>query len=409
MDLFGKENLMKKFGKIILSVVLVGAIGFAGFMLGSNVDLGQGGTTRDKELISEMDSLKGLLDKNFLFDYKDEDFYNGALKGMFANLGDPYTSYYPKDEFNKLMENLDGRYKGIGVTVSPSKEGMIKVVQVFENSPAKEAGMKSGDFIKSVEGNNFDATELDKAVALIRGKEGTKVKIEVLRKSENKPDGELIPMLVERRDVTVDTVYSKVLDLKGTKIGYLRLSAFDDITWDDFKDQYSKLKNSDIKGLVLDLRNNPGGSLDVCLNIADTFLDKGVIVTTEDKNGNVITEKSDETMDDIPMTVLINQNSASASEILAGAFKDRGRAKIVGTKSFGKGIVQKVFPLENGAGAKITISEYKTPSGNKINKIGVKPDIEVENKNQELDLNENDFKNDQQFLKALAELLKEMK
>lgn len=409
MDLFGKENLMKKFGKIILSVVLVGAIGFAGFMLGSNVDLGQGGTTRDKELISEMDSLKGLLDKNFLFDYKDDDLYNGALKGMFANLGDPYTSYYPKDEFNKLMENLDGRYKGIGVTVSPSKEGMIKVVQVFENSPAKEAGMKSGDFIKSVEGNNFDATELDKAVALIRGKEGTKVKIEVLRKSENKPDGELIPMLVERRDVTVDTVYSKVLDLKGTKIGYLRLSAFDDITWDDFKDQYSKLKNSDIKGLVLDLRNNPGGSLDVCLNIADTFLDKGVIVTTEDKNGNVITEKSDETMDDIPMTVLINQNSASASEILAGAFKDRGRAKIVGTKSFGKGIVQKVFPLENGAGAKITISEYKTPSGNKINKIGVKPDIEVENKNQELDLNENDFKNDQQFLKALAELLKEMK
>lgn len=400
---------MKKFGKIILSVVLVGAIGFAGFMLGSNVDLGQGGTTRDKELISEMDSLKGLLDKNFLFDYKDEDFYNGALKGMFANLGDPYTSYYPKDEFNKLMENLDGRYKGIGVTVSPSKEGMIKVVQVFENSPAKEAGMKSGDFIKSVEGNNFDATELDKAVALIRGKAGTKVKIEVLRKSENKPDGELIPMLVERRDVTVDTVYSKVLDLKGTKIGYLRLSAFDDITWDDFKDQYSKLKNSDIKGLVLDLRNNPGGSLDVCLNIADTFLDKGVIVTTEDKNGNVITEKSDETMDDIPMTVLINQNSASASEILAGAFKDRGRAKVVGTKSFGKGIVQKVFPLENGAGAKITISEYKTPSGNKINKIGVKPDIEVENKNQELDLNENDFKNDQQFLKALAELLKEMK
>lgn len=400
---------MKKFGKIILSVVLVGAIGFTGFMLGSNVDLGQGGTTRDKELISEMDSLKGLLDKNFLFDYKDEDFYNGALKGMFANLGDPYTSYYPKDEFNKLMENLDGRYKGIGVTVSPSKEGMIKVVQVFENSPAKEAGMKSGDFIKSVEGNNFDAIELDKAVALIRGKAGTKVKIEVLRKSENKPDGELIPMLVERRDVTVDTVYSKVLDLKGTKIGYLRLSAFDDITWDDFKDQYSKLKNSDIKGLVLDLRNNPGGSLDVCLNIADTFLDKGVIVTTEDKNGNVITEKSDETMDDIPMTVLINQNSASASEILAGAFKDRGRAKIVGTKSFGKGIVQKVFPLENGAGAKITISEYKTPSGNKINKIGVKPDIEVENKNQELDLNENDFKNDQQFLKALAELLKEMK
>ena len=156
------------------------------------------------------------------------------------------------------------------------------------------------------------------------------------------------------------------------------------------------------------MRNNPGGSLDVCLNIADTFLDEGVIVTTEDKNGNVITEKSDSNMDDIPMTVLINENSASASEILAGALKDRGRAKIIGTKSFGKGIVQKLFPLENGAGAKITISEYKTPNGEKINKVGVKPDIEIANDNLELDLNENDFTEDKQFLKALAELLKEM-
>lgn len=399
---------MKRFGKIILSIVLVGAIGFAGFMLGSNVDLGQGMGTKDKELIGEMESLKGLLDKNFLFDFKDEDIYNGALKGMFANLGDPYTSYYPKDEYEKLMENLDGRYKGIGVTVSASKEGMIKVVQVFEDSPAKEAGMKSGDYIKSVEGTDFDATELEKAVSLIRGEPGSKVKIEVLRVSEDKPEGEEIPMLVERRDVTVDTVYSKTLNISGKKIGYLRLSAFDDITWNDFKEHYSKLKNANIEGLIFDLRNNPGGALDVCLNIADTFLDEGVVVTTEDKNGNVITEKSDANMDDIPMVVLVNENSASASEILAGAFKDRGRAKIIGTKTFGKGIVQKLFPLENGAGAKITISEYKTPNGEKINKIGVKPDIEVENKNQDLDLNENDFSKDQQFLKALAELVKEI-
>lgn len=399
---------MKRFGKIILSIVLVGAIGFAGFMLGSNVDLGQGMGTKDKELIGEMESLKGLLDKNFLFDFKDEDIYNGALKGMFANLGDPYTSYYPKDEYEKLMENLDGRYKGIGVTVSASKEGMIKVVQVFEDSPAKEAGMKSGDYIKSVEGTDFDATELEKAVSLIRGEPGSKVKIEVLRVSEDKPEGEEIPMLVERRDVTVDTVYSKTLNISGKKIGYLRLSAFDDITWNDFKEHYSKLKNANIEGLIFDLRNNPGGALDVCLNIADTFLDEGVVVTTEDKNGNVITEKSDANMDDIPMVVLVNENSASASEILAGAFKDRGRAKIIGTKTFGKGIVQKLFPLENGAGAKITISEYKTPNNEKINKIGVKPDIEVENKNQDLDLNENDFSKDQQFLKALAELVKEI-
>lgn len=399
---------MKRFGKIILSLVLIGAIGFSGFMLGTNLDLGQGMKADDKELIGEMESLKGLLDNNFLFDYEEEDLYNGALKGMFANLGDPYTSYYPADEFTKLMENLDGRYKGIGVTVSASKEGTIKVIQVFEDSPAKEAGMKSGDIIKSVEGKEFDATELDKAVGLIRGEPGTKVKLEVIRISEDKPEGEEIPMMVERRDVKVDTVFAENLSIGDKNIGYLRLSAFDDITWDDFKEKYSKLKNSDIDGLVLDLRNNPGGSLDVCLNIADTFLDEGVIVTTEDKNGNVITEKSDSDMDDIPMVTLINENSASASEILAGAFKDRGRSKIIGKKSFGKGIVQKLFPLENGAGAKITISEYKTPNGEKINKIGVKPDVEVENTNLDLDLNENDFTKDPQFLNAVKELFKEI-
>lgn len=399
---------MKRFGKIILSLVLIGAIGFSGFMLGTNLDLGQGMKADDKELIGEMESLKGLLDKNFLFDYEEEDLYNGALKGMFANLGDLYTSYYPAEEFTKLMENLDGRYKGIGVTVSASKEGTIKVIQVFEDSPAKEAGMKSGDIIKSVEGKEFDATELDKAVGLIRGEPGTKVKLEVIRISEDKPEGEEIPMMVERRDVKVDTVFAQNISIGDKNIGYLRLSAFDDITWDDFKEKYSKLKNSDIDGLVLDLRNNPGGSLDVCLNIADTFLDEGVIVTTEDKNGNVITEKSDADMDDIPMVTLINENSASASEILAGAFKDRGRSKIVGKKSFGKGIVQKLFPLENGAGAKITISEYKTPNGEKINKIGVKPDVEVENTNLDLDLNENDFTKDPQFINAVKELFKEI-
>ena len=399
---------MKRFGKIILSLVLIGAIGFSGFMLGTNLDLGQGMKADDKELIGEMESLKGLLDKNFLFDYEEEDLYNGALKGMFANLGDPYTSYYPAEEFTKLMENLDGRYKGIGVTVSASKEGTIKVIQVFEDSPAKEAGMKSGDIIKSVEGKEFDATELDKAVGLIRGELGTKVKLEVIRISEDKPEGEEIPMMVERRDVKVDTVFAQNISIGDKNIGYLRLSAFDDITWGDFKEKYSKLKNSDIDGLVLDLRNNPGGSLDVCLNIADTFLDEGVIVTTEDKNGNVITEKSDADMDDIPMVTLINENSASASEILAGAFKDRGRSKIVGKKSFGKGIVQKLFPLENGAGAKITISEYKTPNGEKINKIGVKPDVEVENTNLDLDLNENDFTKDPQFINAVKELFKEI-
>lgn len=399
---------MKKIGKFILSLCLIVGIGFAGFMLGTNMDMGAKGNIKSRQLTSEMASLKELLDRNFLFDYDENKLYEGSLKGMFANLGDPYTAYYPKEEFSKLMENLDGRYKGIGISVSNSKEGLIKVIQVFEGSPAQEAGLKSGDFIKAVEGKDFAGSELEEAVALIRGEAGSKVKLKLLRVSEENPKGEEIDVEVERRDVKVDTVKSQTLDLKGTKIGYLRLTAFDDVTWDDFKDQYAKLKNEGIQGLILDLRNNPGGALDVCLNIADTFLDEGVVVTTEDKDGNVVSEKSDKEFDDIPMVTLINENSASASEILAGAFKDRDRAKIVGEKSFGKGVVQKIFPLDNGAGAKITISEYKTPNGEKINKIGVKPDVEVENKNQDLDLNENDFTKDNQFLKALTELVKEI-
>lgn len=399
---------MKRLGKFILSLCLVAGIGFAGFMLGTNMDTGSGSSSRSNQLISDMASLKELLDRNFLFDVDEEKLYEGSLKGMFANLGDPYTAYYPKEEFAKLIENLDGRYKGIGISMSNSKEGLIKVIQVFDGSPAQEVGLKSGDFIKSIEGKEFAGNQLEEAVALIRGKDGSKVNMKILRVSEDNPKGEEIDVEVERRDVKVDTVKSQTLNLKGIKIGYLRLTAFDDVTWEDFKDQYAKLKNEGVQGLVLDLRNNPGGALDVCLNIADTFLDEGVVVTTEDKDGNVVSEKSDAEYDDIPMVALINENSASASEILAGALKDRGRAKIVGEKSFGKGVVQKIFPLDNGAGAKITISEYKTPNGEKINKVGVKPDIEVENKNPDLDLNENDFTKDSQFLKALTELIKEI-
>ena len=399
---------MKRLGKFILSLCLVAGIGFAGFMLGTNMDTGSGSSSRSNQLISDMASLKELLDRNFLFDVDEDKLYEGSLKGMFANLGDPYTAYYPKEEFAKLIENLDGRYKGIGISMSNSKEGLIKVIQVFDGSPAQEVGLKSGDFIKSIEGKEFAGNQLEEAVALIRGKDGSKVNMKILRVSEDNPKGEEIDVEVERRDVKVDTVKSQTLNLKGIKIGYLRLTAFDDVTWEDFKDQYAKLKNEGVQGLVLDLRNNPGGALDVCLNIADTFLDEGVVVTTEDKDGNVVSEKSDAEYDDIPMVALINENSASASEILAGALKDRGRAKIVGEKSFGKGVVQKIFPLDDGAGAKITISEYKTPNGEKINKVGVKPDIEVENKNPDLDLNENDFTKDSQFLKALTELIKEI-
>lgn len=399
---------MKKIGKIILALVLTAGVGFTGYVVGLNRDSNATNKSEDQAHIEDMHMLKSLIDNNFLFDYKEEDLYEGSLKGMFANLGDPYTQYYSKDEFSKLMETLDGRYKGIGVLVQASKEGFIKVVQVFDGSPASEAGIKEGDYIIKVEGKEYSADQMEEAVAIMKGEEDTNVKITVRRMKEDGKNFEDIDMDVARRDVKVDTIDESLLGIRDKKIGYIHIKSFDDVTGEDFEDSYKKLKEAGMEGLVLDLRNNPGGSLDVCLDIADKFLDKGVIVTTEDKNGEVITEESDEEKDDIPMTVLVNENSASASEILSGALKDRDRAKIIGKKTFGKGIVQKLFPLEDGSGAKITISEYHTPSGAKINKVGVEPDIEVENSEEGLEISKENLSKDDQFKKALQVLLDQM-
>lgn len=399
---------MKKFGKFILALILVAGVGFTGFTLGQNSSVSKSSSTRDAEHIAQMEGLKSLLDQNFLFDYDDEQIYEGSLKGMFANLGDPYTAYYTPDEFKKLMESLNGRYSGIGLSVQASKEGYIKAVSVFDDSPAKEAGIESGDYITKVNGKAFGPNQLEEAVAEIKGEPGSDVTLTILRTEEGTTNSKEFDVKVTRADVNVDTIDDDILEVRGKKIGYIHIKAFDDITWKDFSDSYSKLMAQDIDGLILDVRNNPGGALDVVINIADNFLDEGVIVTTKDKKGNVATEKSDANASDIPMVVLQNENSASASEILAGAMKDRGRAKVIGTQSFGKGVVQKVFNLEDRAGAKITISEYFTPNGTQINKVGVTPDIKVES-DEDLDLSKKDYKNDKQFVTGLNELLKEIK
>lgn len=399
---------MKKLGKIILVLLIVAGVGFTGYTLGSSMNTNNSTSSRDSQHIKDMKGLEALLKQNFLFDFTEDQLYEGSLKGMFANLGDPYTSYYTADEYKKLMETLDGRYQGIGVTVQASKEGYIKVVQVFDNSPAKTAGMLPGDYITKVNGKIFSSEEMDDAVAAIKGEPGTKVKLTILRENEDGTNSKEFDIDVDRADVTVDTIEDDIMEVDGKKIGYIHILAFDDVTWDDFSLAYNRLKGENIDGLVLDVRDNPGGSLDVVLDIADNFLDEGTIVTTKDKNDNEIVEKSDADYDDIPMVLIQNENSASASEILAGALKDRKRAKIVGTQSFGKGIVQKIFDLENGTGAKITISEYFTPSGNKIHKIGVTPDIEVE-ADEDFDISKKDLKNDKQFIYALTELLDELK
>lgn len=401
-------GIMKKIGKVLLAFLLVIGVGFTGFTLGKN-------SSKDNALLSQenqkhmaqMEAMKELIDENFLFDYDEKQLYDGSLKGMFENLKDPYTAYYTKDEFDKLMESVNGKYAGIGVAVQASDEGYIKAISVFDESPAKKAGIEVGDYITKVDGESYSADQLEEAVSKIRGNIGEKVKITVLRKND-KDKAEEKEIEVERADVKVDTVDSKVVEKDDKKIGYIKIKEFEDVTKEEFAKELKSLKDQNVDGIVMDLRNNPGGSLDVCLAIADTFLDEGVIVSTVDKKGKEIVENSDKEMDKTPMTVLINENSASASEILAGAFKDRGRAKIIGKTSFGKGIVQKLFPLEDGSGVKITISEYFTPNKTKIHKIGVKPDIEVGNNNDNiLDIEQLD--QDDQFNKAMDTLLDEIK
>lgn len=401
-------GIMKKIGKVLLAFLLVIGVGFTGFTLGKN-------SSKDNALLSQenqkhmaqMEAMKELIDENFLFDYDQKQLYDGSLKGMFENLKDPYTAYYTKDEFDKLMESVNGKYAGIGVAVQASDEGYIKAISVFDESPAKKAGIEVGDYITKVDGQNYSADQLEEAVSKIRGNVGEKVKITVLRKND-KDKAEEKEIEVERADVKVDTVDSKVVEKDGNSVGYIKIKEFEDVTKEEFAKELKSLKDQNVDGIVMDLRNNPGGSLDVCLAIADTFLDEGVIVSTVDKKGKEIVENSDKEMDKTPMTVLINENSASASEILAGAFKDRGRAKIIGKTSFGKGIVQKLFPLEDGSGVKITISEYFTPNKTKIHKIGVKPDVEVENNNDNiLDIEKLD--QDDQFNKAMDTLLDEIK
>ena len=399
---------MKKFGKFILALLIVAGVGYTGYTIGGNMGGVSTADNRDSEHIADMQGLKALLKQNYLYDFTDDQIYEGSLKGMFANLGDPYTSYYSPDEFSKLMETLNGRYQGIGVSVQASKEGYIKAISVFDNSPAKEAGIMPGDYITKVNGTAFGADQLEEAVAEIKGEPGTSVNLTILRVEENSTNTKEFDVKVDRADVNVDTIDDDIVEIDGKKIGYIHIMAFDDVTWNDFSESFNRLKSQDIDGLILDVRNNPGGALDVVINIADNFLDEGTIVTTKEKDGSETVEKSNADFDDIPLTIIQNENSASASEILAGALKDRGRAKVVGTQSFGKGVVQKIFNLQNGAGAKITISEYFTPNGTQINKVGVTPDIEVEAE-EDFDISKKDLANDKQFVYALNELLEEIK
>lgn len=323
----------------------------------------------------KLEMLRELIDEVYLRseDVSDEDLREFLIKGYVSGLGDPYSVYYDKDETESLFEATEGKFGGIGVSITQDYEtGAMTFVNVYEDGAGAEAGFQAGDILYKVDGEDVTGQDLNNVVAKIKGKEGSNVEITVFRGD----DMEEYTATATRKIVEVQTVEH---EMKDDGVGYIQITEFDDVTYDQFTSALEDLTGQGMTGLVIDLRNNPGGNLDTVCDILDLILPEGTILSTKDKNGEGDTYTSDEEHKlEIPMSVLTNENSASASEIFAGAIQDYGVGTLVGTTTFGKGIVQQIFPLTDGTSIKLTISEYFTPSGRNIHGIGIEPDVEIE-------------------------------
>ena len=317
--------------------------------------------------------LEKYLKENYLYnkDIKDENLEAGLLKGLVAGLGDPYSQYLTNDEMKKLSETTTGKFQGIGVIISPDEDGTVTVVSPIKGSPADRAGVESGDKILKINGKDFSAEKIDEASKEMRGERGTTVKILLLKKKNLKTE----EVEIKREEIKIDSVIKN----KIGDIGYIGITMFDEETGKDFVKALKELTREGVKGIILDMRGNPGGVVDAAVEIGDAILPKSTFVTLKDNKGEVVQDyKLDDSYNDIKMVVLVNEGSASASEILSGAIRDLDRAKIIGKKTYGKGVVQNVISLPDGDGLKLTTSEYFTPSGKSINKKGIEPDIEVD-------------------------------
>lgn len=321
---------------------------------------------------AKLQEIKALIDKYYLDDADEDQLETYTYKGLVAGLNDPYSAYYSAEEYEEVTESTEGIFSGIGAVLQQDVDtGKINVVRVIKGSPAEKAGVKADDILYKIEGEEIPSDEdLSSVVSKVKGKEGTKVNLTFLRNKKEKE------YTITRKRIETPTVEYEMLE---NSIGYIQITEFDEVTVDQFRNALNALKKKGMKKLVLDLRDNPGGLLTSVVEIADMLIDDGMIVYTEDKNGKREEYKgSSEEALDIPLAVLINGNSASASEILAGAIQDDKIGTIVGTTSFGKGIVQNIMKLGDGSALKLTIANYYTPKGRNIHKKGIEPDVKVE-------------------------------
>lgn len=338
-----------------------------------------------RETRKKTSEIEDLIQDKFYFKEDPEKREEGYYDGLMQGLDDPYSVYYTPEEYQKLQEDDGGQYVGIGATVSKDPDtGLVYIVKPLPDSPALEAGLQSGDTFIEVDGTEITKDmELEEVVKMIRGKEGSKVRLKMYRSG----DSDYRTFEVDRRKVDNVTVESELL---SDGIGYISVSQFIENTPEQFEKAVDSLQDQGAKGLVIDLRDNPGGLLTAVLEMADYIIpddaeaegapSPGLLLQTKDKNGKVIESYScsDKHSVDLPMAILVNGNSASASEVFTGCMKDYGLAEIVGTTTFGKGIVQQIFPLSDGSAVKLTVAKYFTPAGNDIHKKGIDPDDEVE-------------------------------
>ena len=351
------------------------------------------------------EAIYNTIDDYYLNEIDNDKIQNGIYKGMVDSLGDPYTVYYNSEEYKQFTSSSSGTYSGIGVAVSQNvTTGAITIVKTFKKGSGEKEGMKPGDVIYKVEGKKIEGLELSKVVSMIKGKEGTFVKVTVLR------DGKEIEFNLERKKLEVDTVNYRMEDRSGKKIGYISVSEFDEVTASQFKSAISELSKEGMEGLVIDLRDNPGGLLDVTCEMLDRMIKKGLLVYTVDKYGKRVDEDAtDSDSFDKPVAILVNGNSASASEVFSGAMKDYKAATLVGTKTFGKGIVQSIVPFGDGTAMKVTVSKYYTPKGVNIHGTGIEPDVVVELSKDATKNGKYDRKNDNQLNKALDVVVDKLK
>ena len=353
------------------------------------------GVLSDSSHVQKIEYLEKLIDQEYLGEVDNDEMAEGVYAGLVYGLGDVYSRYYTADEYAQETASTDGAYAGIGVSIQKNKNGGVQIAECYEGGPGADAGLQTGDVITAINDTDVTDMELSDVVSMIRENKDKTIVLTVLRENED-----------SSREISVDVTDVELPSVSGEMIdestGYIQITQFTGVTPQQYKDTFAELKDKGMERLVIDLRDNPGGLLTSVCDILREILPEGLIVYTEDKYGN----REEETCDgknklNMPLAVLVNENSASASEIFAGAVQDHGVGTIVGTTTYGKGVVQELRQLSDGSAVKLTVSNYYTPNGNSINKVGIKPDVEVKLASVLLNKDEITHEEDNQLQEAL--------